>query len=79
MQDWVVKLATAKSAPIPPGARSAELMKHGSMKLRFYQPKGLDPQTPHDQDEVYIVQSGRGFVLAGPTEETLDRRAIGSG
>ena len=79
MKDWLVTLAQAKAAPIPEGRRSAELMKHGSMTLRYYAPDRVDPQTPHDQDEVYIVQSGRGFVLAGPTEETLDRRAIGSG
>ena len=79
MKDWLVTLAQAKAAPIPEGRRSAELMKHGSMTLRYYAPDRVDPQTPHDQDEVYIVQSGRGFVLAGPTEETLDRRAIGPG
>ncbi len=79
MQDWVVTLAAAKVAPIPPGARSAELMKHGSMKLRFYQPKGVDPQTPHDQDEIYIVQSGSCTVVSGPAEEKLERRAVGPG
>ena len=79
MQDWVVTLAAAKVAPIPPGARSPELMKHGSMKLRFYQPKGVDPQTPHDQDEIYIVQSGSCTVVSGPAEEKLERRAVGPG
>jgi mannose-6-phosphate isomerase-like protein (cupin superfamily) len=59
-------LADAKVAPIPPGFRSPEMMRHGSMVLRFYQPKGTDPQTPHEQDEVYIVASGRGtFFCAG--------------
>lgn len=79
MKDWVVSLAAAKAAPVPAGRRSAELMKHGSMTLRYYAPKGVDPQTPHDQDEVYIVQSGRGTVLSGPTEATLERRGIGPG
>ncbi len=59
-------LSAARTAPIPPGFRSAELMRHGSMVLRFYQPKGTDPQTPHDQDELYVVAGGRGtFVCAG--------------
>lgn len=56
----------AKVAPIPPGARSALLMQHGSMKLRYYAPRGTDLQTPHDQDELYVVASGRGtFVVGG--------------
>ncbi len=79
MKNWVVTLAEAKSAPLPEGRRSAELMKHGSMTLRFYQPKVVDPQTPHDQDEIYIVQSGRGFVVSGPTEAALERRPIAPG
>lgn len=79
MQDWLVTLAAAKAAPIPEGRRSAELMRHGTMTLRYYAPRGHDPQTPHDQDEVYIVQSGRGFVLAGPGEASLERRAFSPG
>jgi mannose-6-phosphate isomerase-like protein (cupin superfamily) len=79
MKDWLITLAAAKAAPIPPGRRSAELMTHGSMTLRYYAPKGVDAQTPHDQDEVYIVQSGRGTVHSGAREEALERRAIGPG
>ena len=66
--DWIVDLATAKTAPIPEGARSALLMRHGTMTLRYYQPRGSDPQTPHDQDEIYIVATGRGTVVSGPSE-----------
>ena len=64
----------ARAAPIPEGARSAELMRHGSMILRYYQPRGHDAQTPHDQDEIYIVASGSGqFMLEG------ERRPFGPG
>lgn len=79
MQDWLVTLAAAKAAPLPPGRRSAELMTHGSMTLRYYAPKGVDPQTPHDQDEIYIVQSGRGTVVSGSSEATFARRPFGPG
>lgn len=61
-------LAEARDAPVPPGQRSAVLMEHGSMRLRYYAPKGEDAQTPHAQDEVYIVVAGRGsFEVAGQT------------
>ena len=39
-------LEAARIAPIPPGSRSALLMQHGSMKLRYYAPRGTDAQTP---------------------------------
>ncbi len=55
----------ARVAPIQPGARSAVLMQHGSMKLRYYAPRGPDLQTPHDQDELYVVASGRGTFFVG--------------
>lgn len=56
----------AETAPIPPGSRSALLMEHGTMRLRYYAPSGSDPQTPHDQDELYVVTGGQGtFVVSG--------------
>jgi mannose-6-phosphate isomerase-like protein (cupin superfamily) len=61
-----IAVAEASRAPNQPGRRSALLLEHGSMELRWYAPKGDDPQTPHDQDEIYIVASGSGtFLRAG--------------
>lgn len=79
MQDWVVSLASARTAPIPEGARSAVLMRHGSMILRYYAPRKVDPQTPHEQDEIYIVAAGQGTVVSGPTEAELTRKQFGPG
>ena len=61
-------VAEARSAPIPAGSRSALLMRHGTMTLRHYKPEGTDPQTPHDQDEIYVVIAGAGrFTVDGET------------
>ena len=38
----------------------AILLKNGSMELGYYKPDSVDEQQPHDQDEIYIVQSGSG-------------------
>jgi mannose-6-phosphate isomerase-like protein (cupin superfamily) len=63
---WRVSLEEARAAPIPPGARSSLLMRHGSMLLRFYRPREVDLQQPHEQDEIYLVATGAGvFVCAG--------------
>ncbi|HXA72085.1 MAG TPA: cupin domain-containing protein [Stellaceae bacterium] len=56
----VISLAEGRTAPIPAGRRSAELMTHGSLEIRFYAPRGRDEQTPHTRDEVYVVIHGRG-------------------
>ena len=41
------------------------LLEHGTMELGYYKPKGVDNQEPHDQDEIYIVQSGTGYFVCG--------------
>lgn len=63
--NWHFTLQEARDAPIPQGARSSLLMRHGTMTLRYYAPRGTDPQTPHDQDEVYVVASGTGWFVSG--------------
>ncbi len=62
---WHQTLAEAKATPLAEGRRSALLLEHGSLELRHYAPKGVDPQTPHDRDEVYVVASGRGSFVRG--------------
>ncbi len=39
------------------------LLEHGSLELGYYKPDGVDPQNPHDRDEVYVVQSGSGYFV----------------
>lgn len=40
------------------------LLEHGTLELGYYKPDGVDPQDPHDRDEVYVVKSGSGnFVV----------------
>ena len=54
-------------------------MRHGTMSLRYYAPRGHDLQAPHDQDEIYIVASGHGTVLSGPSAAELESRAFEAG
>ena len=43
------------------------LLRHGTLELGYYAPRGLDPQSPHTRDELYIVMSGRGMFVNGAT------------
>jgi mannose-6-phosphate isomerase-like protein (cupin superfamily) len=51
--------------PGPGGERFAELLRHGSLSVEVYAPRGHDPQQPHAQDELYIVYGGHGVFLDG--------------
>lgn len=43
----------------PQEMRFLYALRHGSMKLGLYAPKGQDPQGPHKQDELYVVPQGQ--------------------
>jgi mannose-6-phosphate isomerase-like protein (cupin superfamily) len=60
--DWLLSLAHAK-ANLPDdteGFRFFYGLRHGTMKAGIYAPQSVDIQTPHKQDELYIVISGSG-------------------
>jgi mannose-6-phosphate isomerase-like protein (cupin superfamily) len=68
-----ISLAQAVKTPLAAGETAATLMRHGTMRLLYYAPCSADVQTPHQQDEVYIVASGKGtffcsdsYVSFGP-------------
>ncbi len=48
------------------------LLEHGSLELGYYKPDGTDRQTPHTQDEIYIVQSGSGTFLLGDERQPFE-------
>lgn len=42
------------------------LLRYGTMTLGLYAPRGIDDQTPHTRDEIYVVMEGRGWFVNGP-------------
>lgn len=40
-------------------------LKAGTMSVELFAPRGVDAQTPHAQDELYLVRSGRSRFLRG--------------
>ena len=41
--------------------RFTTMMKRGSMLVEYYAPKDKDLQTPHRQDELYVIANGNGI------------------
>lgn len=60
-----LSLAAALALPLPEGRRSALAFVDGDIEVRIYTPRGRDPQTPHDRDELYIVARGHGKFRVG--------------
>jgi len=71
-----LSLAAALALPLPEGRRSAEVLIDGDLEIRLYAPKGHDPQTPHDRDELYIVARGRGSFRIGDRVEPFTPGAL---
>jgi len=60
--DWLVSGSKARQAFAndPQNRRYTDLMRHGTMRVGLYALREHDPQSPHTQDEIYIIASGSG-------------------
>ncbi|MBL8311155.1 MAG: cupin domain-containing protein [Burkholderiales bacterium] len=64
--DLLARLPGPVSAKWPAGERFSTAIAHGSMSVELYAPVGIDPQTPHTQDELYFIHGGAAtFTLEG--------------
>lgn len=54
--------ADMSSWPVSASGLSRLALSNGDIEVRCYKPTGgVDPQTPHDRDELYFVISGSGI------------------
>lgn len=60
---WRATVEQASALPIPEGQRSVEVLSHGTMAVKYYAPRGIDEQTPHTRDELYVVAWGSGTFV----------------
>ena len=57
-----------KTLPLPPTAKwptgvwDKEVIRHGTMNVSLFAPRGEDHQTPHAQDELYVVVQGSAVL-----------------
>lgn len=55
--------ATAQLARLP--APFVVLFERGDFSMELFAPRGRDTQSPHEQDEIYVVASGAGMFRRG--------------
>ncbi len=61
--DLLKKIPGKISPEWPMGEPFTLALAHGSMSVEIYTPKEIDIQTPHDQDELYFIHSGKGELV----------------
>jgi mannose-6-phosphate isomerase-like protein (cupin superfamily) len=60
----VIRLADARSRiPGPAGEHAVSLFDRGMLKIKLSCPVRPNQQTPHAQDEVYVIVRGRGVLV----------------
>jgi mannose-6-phosphate isomerase-like protein (cupin superfamily) len=60
----VIHLAEAQAGiPGPAGEHSVSLLQRGTLNVKLSLPVPPNQQTPHAQDEVYVIVRGRGVLL----------------
>jgi mannose-6-phosphate isomerase-like protein (cupin superfamily) len=64
---WRAKLPLPATDKWPNGVWDIEAFRHGTMSLLFFAPEEKDYQSPHDQDELYIVVKGSGVLMIEET------------
>ena len=67
----------ARALPIEPGHPSARALTHGSLEVRWFQPKPGQVHLPHDRDEIYVIVAGRGWFCRGNDADPFDEDRLG--
>jgi mannose-6-phosphate isomerase-like protein (cupin superfamily) len=63
LQEHLAQLPLPATPAWPHGVWDIEAFKHGTLSVILYTPKVEDLQSPHDQDELYVVLSGSGEMV----------------
>lgn len=69
----VIHLAEAqKGIPGPAGEHSVSLLRRGTVHIKLSLPVVPNQQTPHEQDEVYVIIRGRGVLFHDGEREPFE-------
>ena len=58
LKDLLSRLPGPVTATWPTGEPFVDALRHGTMSVEVFAPRGSDNQSPHEQDELYIVVTG---------------------
>lgn len=62
LSEWQARLPLPATDRWPQGVWDVQALARGTMKVILFTPRAKDYQTPHEQDELYVVMSGNGVL-----------------
>ncbi len=62
LHDLLARLPLPATAKWPDGVFDIKAFAHGGLTLELFAPRGVDRQTPHAQDEQYVVVAGSAIL-----------------
>lgn len=68
----VARIPGPATAKWPQGEPVTDVMRHGSMIVKIFAPRGKDYQTPHEQDELYLIKSGSALFVTDEKSEPVE-------
>lgn len=69
----VIHLADARARiPGPAGEHAASVLRRGALDVKLSLPPSPNRQTPHAQDEIYVIVRGRGVLVHDGTREPFE-------
>jgi mannose-6-phosphate isomerase-like protein (cupin superfamily) len=63
---------TERRIPAPPAQHYDSVMERGTVKVLLSLPVRPNRQTPHEQDELYIIVRGRGVLVHDGTRDAFE-------
>lgn len=63
LSDASRQLPLPANAKWPQGVWDLEIFRKNDVSVSLFAPKEQDYQTPHEQDEIYVIQSGHGVIV----------------
>lgn len=69
----VIRLAEARAAiPGSSGEHAVSLLQRGTLNVKLSLPVSPNQQTPHDQDEIYVIIRGRGVLFHDGKRDSIE-------
>jgi len=70
----VIRLNEARTLiPGPAGEHAASLLERGTLKVKLSCPVPPNRQSPHEQDELYVIMQGHGVLVHDGRRDVVER------
>jgi mannose-6-phosphate isomerase-like protein (cupin superfamily) len=65
VEEFLAKLPLPANEKYKDGVPFIEVFNKGTLKIELFAPRERDLQTPHEQDEIYVIVQGESEFLLG--------------